>query len=133
MTANKRCKASKTDGSNCEATALAESDFCFFHDPSKAAERREAQALGGQHNRMRTLDEVVPDVKLENSGDVMALLSETINQVRKGIIDPRVANAIGYLANLQIKSFEQNKLETRIAHLEALLESRPAAESHRQR
>jgi hypothetical protein len=49
---------------------------------------------------MRTLDESVPDVKIENSGDVTALLSETVNQVRKGFIDPQVANAVGYLANL---------------------------------
>jgi hypothetical protein len=34
--------------------------------------------------------------------DVVKLLSETINQVRKGIIDPPVANAIGYLANVLI-------------------------------
>jgi hypothetical protein len=131
MKTNKPCKASKPNGSRCEATALAGSDFCFFHDPSRAADRREAQALGGQHNRMRTLDQALPDVKIENSGDVTALLSQTINQVRKGMIDPRVANAVGYLANLVIKTFEQNELEKRIARIEALHESRIAAVSGR--
>jgi len=76
---------------------------------------------------MRTLDEAVPDVKIENSGNVMMLLSQTINQVLKGIIDPRVAKAVGYLANLQIKTFELNELEKRLAKLGAERESRMAA------
>jgi hypothetical protein len=63
-------------------------------------------------------------VKVEDCGDVVALISETINQVRKGVIDPRVANAVGYLANVLIKAFEQDELETRIERLEALLERR---------
>jgi hypothetical protein len=127
MKTNKPCKASKENGSRCEATRLADSDYCYFHDPSKAAERREAQALGGQHNRMRTLDEAAPDIRVENTGDVLALLSETINQVRKGVIDPRVANAVGYLANLQIRALEQHAIERRMTILEELREDRITA------
>jgi hypothetical protein len=127
----KVCRARKQDGSTCGATALAGSEFCFFHDPSKAADRRAAQSLGGQGNRIRTLSEATPDVKIQNSGDVVALICETINQVRKGTIDPRVANAVGYLANLATKALEQNELETRIAKLEGLFEKRTAAVSGR--
>jgi hypothetical protein len=117
------CKASKRAGSRCEAAALDGSDYCFFHDPSRAAERREAQALGGQRNRMKTLDAAIPDVKFESTAEVVALLSDTINQVRKGDIDPRIGNTVGYLANLLIKALEQNELETRIDKLETLLEN----------
>src|SRR5713101_7740853 len=120
----KPCKARKPDGSGCQAAALPASNFCFFHDPSMAAERREAQALGGRQNRMKTLDGAAPDIKVQDCGDVVALISETINQVRKGVIDPRVANAVGYLANVLIKAFEQDELETRIERLEALLKGR---------
>jgi hypothetical protein len=123
-TVKKTCKAAKLDGSRCQASALPGAGFCFFHDPSKAAERREAQALGGRQNRMKTLDAGVPAVKIEDCGDVVALISETINQVRRGEIDPRVANAVGYLANVLIKAFEQDELETRVEKLEALLEGR---------
>ena len=63
----------------------------------------------------------MPDVKVEDCGDAIALISETINQVRKGQIDPRVANSVGFLANILIKAVEQNKLETRIEQLEELL------------
>jgi hypothetical protein len=123
----KQCRALKLDRSHCQASALPGADFCFFHDPAKAEERRESQALGGRQNRIKTLGATGSDVKVEDCGDVVALLSQTINQVRKGMIDPRVANSVGYLANVLIKAFEQDELETRIERLEALLERRSEA------
>jgi hypothetical protein len=123
----KPCKATTRDGSRCHAAALPGSDFCFFHDPSRAAERREAQALGGRQNRMKVLGAAAPDVKVEGCQDVVALMSETINQVRKGLIDPRVANTVGYLANVLIRAVQQGELETRMAELEALVKSRSQA------
>lgn len=113
------CRARKPDGTGCQAAALPGSDFCFFHDPDRADERRDAQSFGGSRNRMKTLDASAPDVKIESCQDVVRLISETINQVRKGQVDPRVANAIGYLANVLIKAYEQGDLEKRIKDLEA--------------
>ena len=60
-------------------------------------------------------------MKVEDSGDAIALMSQTINQVRKGQIDPRIANSVGFLANILMKAVERDKLETRIEQLEALL------------
>src|SRR5271169_907888 len=120
-TISKTCIATKADQSNCQAAAIPGSGFCYFHDPTKSEKRREAQAQGGRQNRMKTLEDSAPDVKLEDSGDAIALISETINEVRKGKIDPRVANSVGFLANILIKAVERNKLETRIEQLEALL------------
>jgi len=122
-TSTKPCHGAKPDGSRCMAAALPGSDFCFFHDLSKADERREAQALGGRQNRMKTLDANAPDVKVEDCQDVVRLLSQTINQVRKGQIDPRVANAVGYLANVLIRATEQGEHERRLAELEALVKT----------
>jgi hypothetical protein len=117
----KTCNATKQDQSKYQAAAMPGSEFCFFHDPSKAEKRREAQAQGGRQNRMKTLDESAPDVKVKDSGDAIALISDTINQVRKGQIDPRVANSVGFLANILLKAVERDKLETRIQQLEAVL------------
>jgi len=124
---NKSCKARKWDESRCQAAALPGSDFCFFHDPSQAAARREAQALRGRQNRMKILDADAPEVKVKHCRDVVAFMSETINQVRKGVIDPRVANAVGYLANILIKAMEQGQLESRIETLELLVKGRSQA------
>jgi len=123
------CKAKKPDGSDCQSIALPESDFCFFHDPDKAEKRREAQSLGGRHNHMKTLNPDAPDVKIENIQDTVPLLSETINQVRKGEIDPRIANSVGYLANVIIKAVEQSDIEKRLEEIEkAVKTNRPTSE-----
>jgi len=129
-TMKRACRASKPDGSSCRADALPESDFCFFHDPSKADERRKAQSFGGRQNRMKTLEATTPDVEIEDTRDVVRLIAETINQVRRGQIDPRVANAVGYLANVLIRAVEQGELERRLVDLEALVKTaRPASPS----
>lgn len=124
------CKAMTKDGSPCQTPALAGSDFCFFHDPDKAEERFEARAAGGRQNRMATLSADAPDVKVESCQDVVRLVSDTINQVRKGDIDPRVANAVGYLANVLIRAVEQGDMERRIAELEAVVGAKPASTDH---
>jgi hypothetical protein len=43
----KTCSAMTSEQLKCRAPALAGSEFCFFHDPTKAVERRDAQASGG--------------------------------------------------------------------------------------
>jgi len=118
------CRATKPDGSSCQAAALPGSDFCFFHDPDRADERREANAAGGRQGKMKTLDAVTPDVKIESCQDVVRLISETINQVRRGELDPRVANAVGYLANVLIKAVEQGDMEKRLEDLEATVKTK---------
>lgn len=122
--AKQSCKALTAEGSQCEAAAIHGSDFCFFHDPTKAAERKEAHAAGGRQNRMKTLDPETSDIKIKDSRDVIALLSETINQVRKGQLDPRIANSVGFLAGITIRVLEQNQLEDRIEKIEQLLKNR---------
>ena len=120
----KSCTASKDDGTACGAAALPGSRFCFFHDPAKAAARRQAQSAGGLANKMATLPADAPDVKVEDGADVVKLLGETINQVRRGEIDPRVGNSVGYLANIVLAATGQRELESRIAELESLVKNR---------
>lgn len=47
------------------------------------------------------------------------LLSDTIDDVRTGRLDPKVANTIGYLANVLVRALEVGKLEDRLAAIEA--------------
>jgi hypothetical protein len=68
------------------------------------------------------------------------LLADSINRLRRGQLDPRVANSMGYLASVLLKALDQ-RLEDRLAHLEAVIygkgeteaetfEFRPAKEAH---
>ena len=63
----------------------------------------------------------VPDASLKNSLDVSVLLAESINAVRKGRLDPKVSNAIGYLAGILLRALEQGPTEERLAKLETIL------------
>jgi hypothetical protein len=54
---------------------------------------------------------------------VVELLSRTVNQTLRGEIDPKVANAVGYLSSVILRAREQGTLEERLAKLEEALES----------
>jgi hypothetical protein len=61
---------------------------------------------------------------VRSKGDVAELLGETINQVRRGELDLRVSNAIGYLSGILLSAMEKGSLEERLATLEAVFASR---------
>jgi hypothetical protein len=53
---------------------------------------------------------------------VVGLVEATVNDVRCGRVDARVAKAVGVLANVAIKAIQQGELERRLEALEAVLE-----------
>ncbi len=119
----KKCEFRKKDGERCDANAQAGKNSCVFHDPAKAAQGRRARRVGGI-NRSRpaaVLPPEIPDKPLHSTQDVASLLADSINQVRRGQIDPRVANATGYLAGILLKALEQGRTEQRLAQLESIL------------
>jgi hypothetical protein len=115
-----RCAHVHPSGRACGGFAIADSAYCFAHDPGSAVKRDTARRRGGQAGRVVTLAE--SNVAVRSLGDVVTLVETTINDVRAGRIDVRVANAVGYLANVAIKAIEQSDLETRLEALESVLE-----------
>jgi len=63
---------------------------------------------------------------LDTSRDVKTLLGDTINKVRRGELDPRIANTVGYLAAILIRAIDVTELEQRVAQLEAAATPRNA-------
>ena len=138
----KKCQFRKEDGKRCGANAQPANGLCVFHDPARESEGRRARRAGGiTRSRLATvLPPDTPDHPLGNTTDVSTLLSDSINRLRRGQLDPRVANSMGYLASVLLKALDQ-RLEDRLAHLEAVIcgkgetesqtfEFRPAKESH---
>lgn len=125
MPRDHKCIATKADGTQCQASALKDSDYCFFHDPAKAKERTAARKRGGQTGRATTLPATAPDLPLKDGRDVVVLLGQTINQVRRGAVDPRVANAVGYLTGVLLKALEVGDLEERLSFLEETIAKQP--------
>ncbi|HUU11390.1 MAG TPA: hypothetical protein VM431_12765 [Phycisphaerae bacterium] len=66
---------------------------------------------------------------LSSMADVIALLGLTINQVRRGELDPKVANAVGYLAATLLRALEQGDIEKRLAELETLMKGQGMPET----
>jgi len=125
-----KCKFRKKNGSRCGANAQPANGLCVFHDPARASEGRRARQAGGI-NRSRlavVLPTDTPDHPLGNTTDVSELLADSINQLRRGQLDPRVANAMGYLASVLLKALDQ-RLEERLAHLEAVISGKGENES----
>lgn len=120
------CQQVKSDGHRCQARRIGGSEYCFFHEPKRIAERAAARRAGGLKKRMATLPDVTPDAPLADAHDVSRLLAETINQVRCGKLDPKVANAVGYLAGILLKAVQQTEVETRVAALEAAIKRQSA-------
>ncbi len=123
-----RCRQVKTDGTACQATARTGASYCFFHDPEVAAERTAARRAGGLQRSQKAviLPLESPDLPLRDVADVAGLLAITINQVRRGQLDPRVANAVGYLSGILLKAIEIGGIEERLATLEQVVRSQPA-------
>jgi hypothetical protein len=69
-----------------------------------------------------------PDHPLGDTNQVSALLADSINRLRRGELDPRVANAMGYLASVLLKALDQ-RLEERLAHLEAVISGKGETKS----
>jgi hypothetical protein len=98
-----------------------------MHDaPMTVAERSRARQAGGvARSRVpAVLPGDTQELPLRNTSDVCALLAESINQVRRGQLDPRVGNAVGYLASILLGALQQGPLEERLERLEVTLELR---------
>ena len=121
MTKARPCNSRKADGSPCQAPAVAGFDQCFFHDPGLSAARAEASKAGGKA-RARALAVVdtvslavnTPDTELRTVKDVASLLSDTIDQFRRGKIAPKVGSTVGYLASILLKALDQRLLEEQV-------------------
>jgi len=117
-----QCAATKSGGLACRASPMTSSKFCFFHDPSKRRERSAARKAGGRHrsNGAAILPLTAPDIALTSSTAVGEMRAVSINELKRGPLEPKLANALGYLASTLLKTLDVGELERRIAALEAV-------------
>lgn len=118
-----KCKF-KVKGKQCDAPAMKNSDYCFFHSEKYEKERKEAQSRGGQANAI-TVITPLPPMEIKAPQDVVNLLEDTINQVRAGELDVKIGNCIGVLSGHLIKALELVSVSSRVDVIErAILERR---------
>jgi hypothetical protein len=81
----------------------------------------DADRRAGGIKRSRRALVLAPDTRdlaLKHSSDVSTLIIDSINQLRRRELDPRVANGMGYLASVLLRSLEQGLMERRVSVLE---------------
>ena len=117
------CKANTRKGKHCKSPPQIGLQYCFFHDPVNSENRKAASSKGGKRGKMSTLPPQTPNHVIKSARDVVNLLSESVSQVRRGEIDPRIAHAVGYLSGIILKAREQSDLEERLDNLESALNS----------
>ena len=108
------CEHVKPDGNRCRARALPASAFCYFHDPARAEERAQSCRKGGQTRSKKAA--VLPqeaDAPLASVADVVGFLGTTANQVRRGQLDCKVGNCLGYLGSVLMRGIQEGELERR--------------------
>jgi hypothetical protein len=117
----RRCAGQNKKGGACQAAPRRGSEFCFLHDPATAQDAARARRQGGK-KRCEKRPSATPangiDMRLDTVEDVVKLLAASINQVRRGELDVKQANAVGYLAGHLLKGLQGTELEKRIAALE---------------
>jgi len=117
---NKDCPGTTANGEPCKSKPQNGSQFCFFHDPEKAEERKAASAAGGKAGPIRTLPPDTPWVSVRNLDDIIQVAEATINRVLRGEISHKVAYSVAILAGLQLKAIELQIDAERVGALEAL-------------
>jgi hypothetical protein len=68
-----------------------------------------AQERGGiaRSHRAATLPAGTPDQPLESVADVLSLLEKTANAVRRGELEPRLANCLAYISTVALNGLSQ--------------------------
>ncbi len=127
-----QCDHKKRDGKRCGARALKNETHCSLHaEPGRAA------ALGSKGGRRRAYrpGDLREFAAPKTAADLRDLLAESMIEIRGGKLDPRVANALGYLGASYLRALEASDVESRLGALEmaqltqerAVLPSNPQA------
>ena len=119
-----KCMYLKDNREQCQANAMKEGQYCYLHNPDiPEEEKRQARIRGGETKVIAVEKPLLP-VKMQTSKDVALMLEQTINEVRAGDLDPRIANTIGYLAGHLIKAIEVEQVTQKVNIIESVLTGR---------
>jgi len=124
-TTGRLCQATTKSGRPCQAPPLAGSDFCFHHDPAKAAERKAARSRGGKARHGRLINSI-PDhseaASVQTPEDVLSILEREINTVLRFEPSLNRARTVTAMCQAALRIQDQAEIEARIAALEEVLE-----------
>lgn len=112
-----RCTAKRTDGAACQAPGI-DGGECFWHSEIHRAAQRAAAQKGGLRRTIELPSS--PALTPEKTRELIAAASEA---VVRGALDPTTLRSLGYLLSVDRQLRDSEALNTRMAELEAQLES----------
>jgi len=116
-----KCIFIKENNEECQANSMKDSQYCFLHNPEIPKEEKKlVQAKGGKGNITR-IQNPLPPITVNTPDDVVSLLTDTINRVRSGELDVRIANVLGYLSGHLIKALEVSEVDKRVSTIERII------------
>lgn len=114
-----QCCHIKPDKTQCKAKAILHDSFCFWHSEKMREKRTQAVHDGGKSpKRSYGRDD---EVAITNTQDVLKLIEQTINDLRRNKTSTKLATAIGYLSGIALKTIEQSDTEKRLEVIEYAL------------
>jgi len=120
---SKPCKATKNNQEPCQAPAVTESDFCYFHSPEMASKRAESRKRGGLNRRAGKKSEHGP-YSIRGVDEIMRALEDALNDVNSLESSHTRARTIGYLCQIALKALEVGEIENRVLALEKSVQNK---------
>ena len=113
-----RCKELKKNNQQCQANAMIGDKFCYLHNPEISKEDKIFyQSKGGRANTIKA-NLPLEQLEISEPKDSVTLIVQTINELRSGKIEVRMANCLGVLSGHLVRAFELIDLEQRLRKLE---------------
>jgi hypothetical protein len=103
-----KCSSVLLGRHRCRANTRSGFAFCYFHDPSISRERhlpRKRVAIGRSSHKLVLSD--AASQPLSSVPDVLSQLETTANEVRRGQLETRLANCMGYLCSVALNGLAQ--------------------------
>lgn len=118
-----KCQFEK-NSKKCNANAMTDSKYCFSHNPEASEAKLQAITKGGFAKKKEVFVSLEP-VQLKTCEQVIVLLEDTINRIRKvdeaGDMPLKIANTIGFLATHLLKAIESSDLDKRMEIIESVI------------
>ena len=116
-----RCQGIKRDGGRCTASVAPGVQWCFNHDPERAADRKRNASRAGRNGGKE-----VRDLKRRISDVIDAVLEGSQDRGRAAVAIQGL-NALRGVLELERKMRETEELEERLEALEGVLKGRKRA------
>jgi len=119
------CNSLTKNGRPCQAMAQKGRRFCFYHDPEKKQERREAAASGGRRGYEKQvchlLGEGDSDWSFESVEDIRKGYETVVNAYLRGRVLTNALAVLNQCFQGLLKTVQQGRMEDRLDEIERIL------------